>query len=251
VAVTSVHHEMTAFAAHACLEACAFAELVVLTDRPIEAPWRRIEALQGMADYNRFILTRLIDHVRTDFVLIFQWDGFVLDPAAWTDEFLEYDYVGAPWEAATAPPGKLVGNGGFSLRSRRLLEALRDPTLAFNPERPEDKLICRELRPVLEARHGLRFAPVELARRFSIEHGVRREPTFGFHGDFNFPAVLTDEALSSVLELLPEGFWNRRRLQRWNKQARDAGRPGAAKSIRRHIMARYGYGDDGWPLIPA
>ena len=34
---------------------------------------------------------------RTSHVLVTQWDGFVLDAGAWTDDFLAYDYVGAVW----------------------------------------------------------------------------------------------------------------------------------------------------------
>lgn len=43
-------------------------------------------------------MVKLLDsYIETPHVLVVQYDGFILNPDAWTDEFLEYDYVGAPW----------------------------------------------------------------------------------------------------------------------------------------------------------
>ena len=56
-------------------------------------------------------------------MLIIQHDGFILNHKAWDNEFLNYDYIGAPvyWMG-----NKLieVGNGGFSLRSKKLLKII-------------------------------------------------------------------------------------------------------------------------------
>ena len=38
-------------------------------------------------------------------------------PEAWTDDFFNYDYIGATWDDG------VVGNGGFSWRSRKLYGA--------------------------------------------------------------------------------------------------------------------------------
>jgi hypothetical protein len=121
-----------------------------------------------------------------------QWDGFVLDATQWAPQFLEYDYVGAPWPQFS--DGRDVGNGGFSLRSRRLLEACRDPR--FRAAHPEDVAICRLNRDLLEREHGIRFADRSTAERFAFERTEPDGPTFGFHGVFNMiPALGAD------------GFW--------------------------------------------
>jgi hypothetical protein len=82
-----------------------------------------------------------------------------------------------------------VGNGGFSLRSKKLHQVLKRLP-GISTLYPEDHRICRTYRPQLE-RLGIRFAPEQLARRFSIEgishlHRPRAENTwtteFGFHG---------------------------------------------------------------------
>jgi hypothetical protein len=150
--------------------------------------------------YSQFMLRGLAPHLRTSHVLVVQWDGFVRDAASWDPFFLRYDYIGAPWREAIA--GREVGNGGFSLRSRRLLHALLDPDISFT--HPEDESICVVNRKLLEGRHGVCVAPVDVARRFSYERVEPPAPTFGFHGLFNFPHELTGSELNSVIDALPE-----------------------------------------------
>ena len=84
--------------------------------------------------------------------------------------------------------GMRVGNGGFSLRSRRLLEALQDPRIALADA--EDETICRTFRPLLEREYGIRFADESLADRFSFEAAYPVGRPFGFHGLFNFCRVV-------------------------------------------------------------
>ncbi len=82
--------------------------------------------------YSKFMLQDLYKFVDTKFCLVIQSDGFVINPNLWTNQFLEYDYIGAPWpneiSVYNASINKIdlaknrVGNGGFSLRSKRLLE---------------------------------------------------------------------------------------------------------------------------------
>ena len=80
-------------------------------------------------EYNRFVVFELHKYIDTEFALIIQDDGFVTGPHQWRGEFLDYDYIGAPWPLPTDdfsyrdPFGNLirVGNGGFSLRSKKLL----------------------------------------------------------------------------------------------------------------------------------
>ena len=148
--------------------------------------------------YSRLMIESLNVHVQTSHCLVVQADGFVLDPARWRDQFLEYDYIGAPWPeyvAITGPGNRRlrldknpVGNGGFSLRSKKLLgitSQLRLDDLNF-PLKSEDILICHYLYDEMQAA-GIRFAPPETAALFSIEtpgglYGKSFESVFGFHG---------------------------------------------------------------------
>ena len=47
--------------------------------------------------YSKFMLQDLYKFVDTKFCLVIQSDGFVINPNLWTNQFLEYDYIGAPW----------------------------------------------------------------------------------------------------------------------------------------------------------
>ena len=151
----------------------------------------------------------------------------------------EYDYIGAPWSEGATPPDQRVGNGGFSIRSRRLLEALRDPELDYDPTRGEDQLICHTLRPVLEARHGIRFAPLDIAQRFSFERDGPVHPTFGFHGHFNLPLAMPEQDLHWAMERIPERLWTEGWIQRWVARTHKAGRHDLARRLHRHCMEAF------------
>lgn len=141
--------------------------------------------LNNRDDYSTIVLFDLYKYVDTDFCLIIQHDGFIVNPTMWTDEFLSYDYVGAPWY------DNIVGNGGFSLRSKKMIEAFKKENLErhnidYPYGYPEDDFICRRNNPYLE-KIGLKMAPVNLALRFSREpfdFNWQKEH-FGFHyGNF-------------------------------------------------------------------
>ena len=105
--------------------------------------------------------------------------------------FLNYDYIGAPWpkewEKIMDRPSR-VGNGGFSLRSKKIMETVSK--LEYNPQynstadRTEDNFICLQNFHLLQTM-GIKFAPVELASKFSFENPTEEnsiDNTFGFHG---------------------------------------------------------------------
>jgi hypothetical protein len=203
VAVTSVAVEATVNAMLRSMRNLQFASALLLThqtpgpDAPEGIEWRRIDPIRSRAGYSRFMLRNLSSQVQTSHALCVQWDGFVADGAAWDDEFLDYDYIGAPWPHFT--DGHAVGNGGFSLRSKRLLEACRQ--LPFDGTRAEDVVICRLHRERLEAL-GLRFAPEELARRFAYERCAAVGGEFGFHGVFNLVQHLPAPEVLSLLRTI-------------------------------------------------
>ncbi len=167
-------------------------------DRVDGLDWHVIPALRGIADYNRLVLRDLAAHVHTPYALIIQWDGFVTTPALWQDDYLTVDYIGSPWYHGGHPG--MVGNGGFSLRSKRLLDALAGMDLDW--QEPEDAVICVHKRAELETRHGIRFAPLEMAQSFGCEYGTYR-PSFGFHGMHNFAQVMDRSQLDAWLSQVP------------------------------------------------
>jgi hypothetical protein len=115
-----------------------------------------------------------------------QWDGWIINEGAWMPKFLEYDYIGAVW--FWHPKGLRVGNGGFSLRSKKLCQLTASPEFQY-ADLNEDDLICHLNRDFLVS-NGIKFAPEELARHFSYERELSDIPTFGFHGEFHMNKYL-------------------------------------------------------------
>lgn len=143
-------------------------------------------------DYSKFMAYNLGDYIDSDYVLIVHNDAFVLRPSRWTDEFFKYDYIGAPWPKdvhfTNEGVNVRVGNGGFSLRSRKLLNILNDLSLPFTDNGTgyynEDGIISVYYRKQLED-NGMKFAPVDIASQFSLEvDSPDSDPApFGFHNN--------------------------------------------------------------------
>jgi tetratricopeptide (TPR) repeat protein len=155
-----------------------------------------IGTLESREAYSEFVLKGLSPYVATTHALLVQWDGYVINPLAWEAGFLNCDYIGAKW--FWQPEGRRVGNGGFSLRSRRLIEALQDPRIVLREN--EDLTIGAMFRPLLEAEHGIRFADEAMADRFAFEAAYPIAKPFGFHGLFNFCRVVPPDELTSLAE---------------------------------------------------
>ncbi len=190
--------------------------------------WLPIRPLSSVQDYNQYVLNALPDWIRTSHALIFQWDGFVLNPSKWLPDFLDCAYVGAPWPEMYARPDRRVGNGGFSLRTLRLMRAIQkmgpwDGTVA------EDRVIAIKCAEALEQKFGFRFASPDMARQFSVEHltlphfsddpNVPVSPTFGFHGFFNFHLAMNDHELINAIDDFMQENERRSILSSWSATA--------------------------------
>ena len=114
----------------------------------------------GWLEYSLFVTFVLHQFIKTDFALIIQNDGWVLNGNAFREEFLEFDYIGAPsghsqiimegktedikyfdWTSHyfSQKTGKVNFhmNGGFSLRSQRFLKAPAELGLDYRFRAPE------------------------------------------------------------------------------------------------------------------
>jgi hypothetical protein len=80
-------------------------------------------------------------------------------------DYLQYDYIGAPWNPTWYPFDRkyLVGNSGFSLRSRSKILALI-ALIPYNSQRPEDVWHEQNLHRI-----NASVAPVNIATTFSVE----------------------------------------------------------------------------------
>lgn len=143
--------------------------------------------IKTLTDYSKFILTKLNGYVEKDYVLICQSDGHITNPQFWTNEFFNYDYLGANILNMPLSNGKFPLNGGCSLRSKRLLNVVEQIVKHFGfPSKElylinEDVIITICMRNYLE-KIGMKFPSVELANQFSAETLGVWENSFAMHG---------------------------------------------------------------------
>ena len=213
--IDTLNYEKTLVALKSTLNNTPATRVYWLSDRPcpeslhVPVDWIRIRRFDPAKHvynhwYSEACLRTIPAVCDTTHNIIIHHDGYGVNGGAWTDEFLEYDYIGAPW--LWWPDGENVGNGGFTLRSRRLYDALLDWRPSYKTEAwpdldprffytdrtgqvtfCEDNLLAGPYRKYLEANYNLKWAPIELAHRFSIEGSESyASPWFkrslGFHG---------------------------------------------------------------------
>jgi len=152
--------------------------------------------------FNESFIQQTNKYIFDDFCLNVQHDSTIIDIEKWDDRFLQYDYIGAPWpmsiiQASDMVAGRIeeipnvVGNGGFSLRTRAFVE--ESAKLGWE-HKNEDLNTCVFNYDTMTSA-GIKFAPPQLAAQFSKEHptpygGFNRDllftyNSFGFHGEFN------------------------------------------------------------------
>lgn len=151
------------------------------------------EKITDINEWNRKIIYELHNYVDTDFAMLIHADGYVVDPSAWQDEFLAYDYIGAPWPfprddySYRTSEGELVRVGNsVSLRSKRIMELpsiLKLEWRNYFGNTNEDGALCVHWRDRLK-QEGVKYAPLEIAKYFSKEHDIPENmglATFAFH----------------------------------------------------------------------
>lgn len=200
VAMSSVKIQETIAALTKSSEKIIFNKIKFIThEKPVNLPEKiefcYIDPIKSIDQYSHEMIYKLDQYIDTDFALVVQYDGYVINPSSWKNEFLNYDYIGAPFPlpkdnfSYRDAHGKIfrVGNGGFSLRSKKLLSLANTLQLEWKPFHGfynEDGFICAMNRHIYEE-NGCQFAPIEVAKHFSHETPIPEiegiQP-FGFHG---------------------------------------------------------------------
>ena len=176
-----------------------------------------IKPISSIREYSNFIIFSLHLYINTSHVLIVQWDGYIYNKNKWSKNFLNFDYIGAPFIPRVNDKNYsrdfknrfyVIGNGGFSLRSKSLLEApskykLRDNESMTNFH--EDGFFSIYHREFLESK-GFVWAPFKIAKEFSIESPLSFEDLFilpfGFHGKKMLLVAKIMNTLKNILNFL-------------------------------------------------
>jgi hypothetical protein len=136
----------------------------------------QIGAIKDIDSWSKAAIYELPKHVDTEFCLLIHENGFVVNPEAWNDDWLNYDYIGAPWPlpqddfSYRDEAGDLVRVGNsVSIRSKKLMDlAAQREWKSYFGYFNEDGFITCHNRKWLESQ-GCKFAPIEVAKHFSRE----------------------------------------------------------------------------------
>ncbi len=170
-----------------CSKMINFGGFKLFTDKKVKSNFAeiiKINKICNLQEYSNFCLT-LNDFINNDFVLLIQRDGFIINSHLWDDNFLCFDYIGAPWYNVGNYMND-IGNGGFSLRSKYYLEYAA--SYKSTNGQSEDYFL-NEINFDKSKRFNINYPDLNLASKFSVENFVPKlnnsknfHNYFGFHG---------------------------------------------------------------------
>jgi hypothetical protein len=185
-----------------CMECFNFGAVKIISHKkpdylPEGIVYEQGREIKEINDFNEYMFMSFGNHIETSHCLYVQHHAFVISPEIFNIKWLKYDYIGAPWpiveNAYIANTGERVrqGNGGFSLRSKKLLDLPKKMGWYLREEQGwanEDGNICCYWREEM-LENGINYAPVEIAAKFAYENPVPENnygnmKTFGFHRNY-------------------------------------------------------------------
>jgi len=142
------------------------------------------------SEYSELFYNNIIyDNIPTEIFLVFQTDSIICKKHKHLiNDFLKYDYVGAPW-----PEGNL-GNGGLSLRKKsKMLKVLENCNKNSNNNlfieeenrfEHEDRIFANDVdrcKPYID----IKKPDYDLSKQFSIEM-IYNDKSFGVHRAYDY-----------------------------------------------------------------
>lgn len=141
---------------------------------PDKISFEKTDPINNIDEWNQRIVFNLTNYVDTEFVILIHDDGFVVNANSWKNDFLNYDYIGAPWDHKHLldENGEIISVGNsVSLRSKKLLDIptkFNMPWVKHDNNFNEDTQICVWNRKLFTD-NGIKFAPYDIAKYFSHE----------------------------------------------------------------------------------
>lgn len=171
-----------------CKRKADFGAIKFLTSLPTDYEHAvKIMPLNTLVAYSIFMLTKAHEYIDTPNCLIVQRDGWILNPESFDPAWLDLDYIGPLYVQYDK-----VGSGGFSLRSKRIMEATANAIVPWDGSHEQADVIQKgvglyedgfiSLSPF---RNKFKIASLEQAAKFG--QGGNRNPKyfnpypFGFH----------------------------------------------------------------------
>lgn len=218
--VGTTNHSLMSFAVEKTVENTKVDKIKIFSDKPIKCRYQydfhRLPKKFDLFDYSNFILKSLGDYIDTDYVMIIQYDGFATNKNYFNETYFNYDFIGSYTTVNHPPLLRFLKEtrtidlatqswynigGGFSLRSKKILDALKDDRIqesvynyvSNSQHNCEDIFVTILYKDLLEKEYGITYAPADICLDFSSEILIGYESCLGFHGWENIPFHLTEE----------------------------------------------------------
>jgi len=197
-ALTSIEIDAAIHAIMKSSEKLEFGAIKLLSDKepdnlPDKIKWEYVPKMSNIDHFNYYMFLETGKHIETSHALHVHHHAWVINSEMWDDEWLQYDYIGAPWKVIEntyiGNDGTVarVGNDGFSLKSKKLLDIPKQNNFHLRSEQGyfnvDGQCCCYWRKEMLEL--GIKYASVEVAAKFSYENEVPENQNdlvpFGFH----------------------------------------------------------------------
>ena len=162
---------------------------------PDKIEYVQIPKINNIMDYNKFCFYELGQYINTSHGLLTQYHAWVINPDVFDSSWLQFDYIGGIWPlkegSYKANTGEIIrnGNGGFSLRSKRIMSIPKEQNWSMREEQSfyneDGALACYFRKELLD--FGINYASVDISAIFSYEIAMIEnwgKKIFGFHRNY-------------------------------------------------------------------
>lgn len=210
VVCETLNHELARLAIDDCVKHADFGDILIFSDKDFKYPgsrWVESKDWANIDELSHHLWYGIHPHINTSHMFLVHWDSWIIDPTMWRKEFLEYDWVGAPWWYDE----RNVGCGAFCLRSKRLMQYISEHKDEYPDYKRDDDIICRTYRPSLESQ-GFKWPTTELAYDLAFEcvRPSLSSKHFGFHKMMNWPLVMHPKDLVERVKIASQSSYLKR-----------------------------------------
>ena len=100
IAVSSIEIERTIRALQYSCRGINFGEVKFVTHEDVNPDGitiHKVPRINSSDEFSKITIYDLPKYVNTEYCILVQYDGFIVHPEQWTDEFLNYDWIGPLW----------------------------------------------------------------------------------------------------------------------------------------------------------
>jgi len=197
LAISSTEEEGSIKSLVKCCEQIEFGNVKFVSHKKPESmpdfiTWEYCPQIKSFYDFDCYVFPNIGNHIQTSHMLMVQSHAWIIHAELWDDNWLQYDFIGSPWversEFISFSTGEMVrvGNGGFSLRSKKILDLpqkLNLPVVSDRGYTSDDGLLNSYYRKIF-LENGINYPDVHIASRFAFENIVSENidiVPFGFH----------------------------------------------------------------------